>query len=272
MLEKAENLHYGAFHSLETAKTPENHSRRGMAETLLQAWKIFADPHAVVVNLDQVGDSGHSFPPFQQVFMNQPDLFPVCHYEQLQFIQYELEKIARKEGHHLNVVRLSIKECPQRMHLDEKDFSLYVDGNKRVAIVHMAYGYLPEHYPTVGSGGCPLGLNGDHFVQEREWNSRMDMERSTAIISPNIRLSLAGSKKIQQVLAKPGVIERFLPNQPEKIAELRTTFTGLWGLENDDERIRAIIQDAIQKPRNYVMKAQLGAGKGNYFDEDMAKM
>ena len=80
--------------------------------------------------------------------MNQPDMFPVCHYEQLQFIQYELEKIARKEGHHLNVVRCSIKESPQRMHLDENDFSLYVDG-KRVAIVHMAYGYLPEHYPTV---------------------------------------------------------------------------------------------------------------------------
>ena len=98
------------------------------------------------------------------------------------------------------------------------------------------------------------------------------MERSTAIISPNIRLSLAGSKKIQQVLAKPGVIERFLPNQPEKIAELRSTFTGLWGLENDDENIRAIIADAIQNPRKYVMKAQLGAGKGNYFDDQMAKM
>jgi glutathione synthase len=100
----------------------------------------------------------------------------------------------------------------------------------------------------------------------------MDMERSTAIISPNIRLSLAGSKKIQQVLAKPGVIERFLPNQEEKIAELRTTFAGLWGLENDDDRIRAIIADAIQNPRNYVMKAQLGAGKGNYFDDKMADM
>ena len=34
------------------------------------------------------------------------------------------------------------------MRLDEKDFSLYVDG-KRIAVVHMAYGYLPEHYPTV---------------------------------------------------------------------------------------------------------------------------
>jgi hypothetical protein len=68
------------------------------------------------------------------------------------------------------------------------------------------------------------------------------------------------------------LVKRFLPGQTEKIAELRSTFTGLWGLENDDENIRAVIQDAIQSPKKYVMKAQLGAGKGNYFDEDMARM
>lgn len=52
--------------------------------------------------------------PSQQVFANQSDMFPVCHYEQLQFIQYDLEKLARKEGFHLNVVRMTIKEMPQR--------------------------------------------------------------------------------------------------------------------------------------------------------------
>lgn len=237
MLEKAENLLGGPLASLATATQPENRPRRGMAETLYHAWKLFNDPKAVIV------------------FMNQPDMFPVCHFEQLQFVQYEVEKLARKEGFHLNVMRMPISETPQRLRLDETDFSLYADGNKRVALVHMAYGYLPDHYPT-----------------EKEWKTRTDMERSTAIISPDIRLSLAGSKKIQQVLAKPGVIERFLPGQTEKIAELRSTFTGLWGLENDDENIRAVIQDAIQSPKKYVMKAQLGAGKGNYFDEDMARM
>jgi len=72
------------------------------------------------------------------------------------------------------------------------------------------------------------------------------MERSKTILSPNIRLSLSGTKKIQQVFAKPGVIERFLPGQTEKIALLRSTFTGLWGLEEDNDEIRAVIKDAIE--------------------------
>jgi len=49
----------------------------------------------------------------------------------------------------------------------------------------------------------------------------LNMERSTAIISPNIRSQLSGTKKVQQLLAKPGMLERFLADRPKKIAELR---------------------------------------------------
>ncbi|KAF7637754.1 Glutathione synthetase [Meloidogyne graminicola] len=236
MIQKVENLRYGPLTSTVNGKLPENYPRKGMAETMFQAWKLFGDKDAVVV------------------FMNQPELFPVCHFEQLQFIQFELEKLARKEGFLINVIRMPIKETAQRLCLNEKDYTMYADG-KRVALIHMAYGYLPEHYPS-----------------DKEWQIRFDMERSKTILSPNIRLSLSGTKKIQQVLAKPGVIERFLPGQTEKIALLRSTFTGLWGLEEDNDNIRAIIKDAIEYPKKYVMKAQLGAGKGNYFDEQMADM
>jgi glutathione synthase len=238
MLEKVDNMHRGELPILANAQLAENRSRQKMALAIYQCWKLFGDPKAVVV------------------FMNQPDLFPVCHFEQLQFIQFELEKLGRQEGHYLNVLRMSIKEGVERLHLDEQgDFSLVADGNRRVGLVHMAYGYLPEHYPS-----------------PREWALRLDMERSTAIISPNIRLQLTGTKKIQQVLANPGVIERFLPDQPERVAALRKTFTGLWGLESDTEPIRAVIQDAICQPRKYVLKAQLGAGKGNFFDDQMVEM
>lgn len=237
MMEKVENLRYGqTLSSAINGKLPENCPRKGMAETMLHAWKLFGDKNAVIV------------------FMNQPDLFPVCHFEQLQFIQFELEELARKEGFFINVVRMSIKETTQRLCLNESDYIMYADG-KKVALIHMAYGYLPEHFPS-----------------EKEWKIRYDMERSKTILSPNIRLSLSGTKKIQQVLAKPGVVERFLPGQTEKIALLRSTFTGLWGLEEDNEEIRNVIKDAIECPKKYVMKAQLGAGKGNYFDEQMSEM
>uniref|UniRef100_A0A915LVE3 Glutathione synthetase n=1 Tax=Meloidogyne javanica TaxID=6303 RepID=A0A915LVE3_MELJA len=213
MMEKVGNLRYGQpLSSTVNGKLPENCPRKGMAEAMLHAWKLFGDKNAVIV------------------FMNQPELFPVCHFEQLQFIQVSVR-----------VGRFST------LCLNENDYIMYADGRK-VALIHMAYGYLPEHFPS-----------------EKEWNIRYDMERSKTILSPNIRLSLSGTKKIQQVLAKPGVIERFLPGQTEKIALLRSTFTGLWGLEEDNDEIRAC-------PRKYVMKAQLGAGKGNYFDDQMANM
>lgn len=98
------------------------------------------------------------------------------------------------------------------------------------------------------------------------------MERSTAILSPNIRFQLSSTKKIQQVLAKPGVLERFFPKEPKRVAQLRNTFAGLWGLEEDDEATRTVIEDAIASPQNYVLKSQLEAGVGNFFDEQVTEL
>jgi glutathione synthase len=101
----------------------------------------------------------------------------------------------------------------------------------------------------------------------------LDMERSTAIVSPNIRLQLTGTKKIQQILAKPGVIETFLPDVPhKKIAQLRSTFTGIWALDGESKETNALVEDAIQNPQNYVLKALRDDGIGNFFDEELAEM
>jgi hypothetical protein len=50
-----------------------------------------------------------------------------------------------------------------------------------------------------------------HFVHnlvEQEWDARLLLELSTAVKCPNISYHLAGAKKIQQELAKPGILER----------------------------------------------------------------
>lgn len=44
----------------------------------------------------------------------------------------------------------------------------------------------------------------------------------------------AGCKKVQQDMARPGVLERYVPSGPDAAA-LRTSFAGLWGL--DDLRV-----------------------------------
>jgi hypothetical protein len=69
-------------------------------------------------------------------------------------------------------------------------------------------------------------------------------------------------------LAQPNVLENFFhpEEEKEKIKALRATFVRLWGLENEhDPAIKAIIEEAKIRPDNFVLKAQLGGGKGNFF-------
>ena len=56
------------------------------------------------------------------------------------------------------------------------------------------------------------------------------IERSKAIKCPNIAYHLAGTKKVQQVLAEPGVLEDLFKDHV-KAARLREVFTGLYSLD-----------------------------------------
>lgn len=57
------------------------------------------------------------------------------------------------------------------------------------------------------------------------------MERSLAVKCPDIGTHLAGTKKIQQVLSQPGVLEKFFPEQPQVVEQIRATFAGLYTLD-----------------------------------------
>ncbi|KAF7631150.1 Glutathione synthetase [Meloidogyne graminicola] len=234
MLDKVESLQGCSLTSMSEAAIPQGQK---IAEALFQAWKLFGDPKAIVV---LVFDS---------------KLFPIQHHEQVQFVQFDLEKLANNEGLNIIVSKMTIEECADRMYLEKSDYSLMVKDDKRVAVVYMVYGYSPEHY-----------------ISEKEWNCQLDMERSTAIISPNIRSQLSGTKKVQQLLAKPNVLERFLKNRPKQIDELKSTFTGIWSLEGNDSQTQALVNDAIEHPQNYVLKALRDDGVGNFFDESISEM
>lgn len=65
-------------------------------------------------------------------------------------------------------------------------------GDVEVAVVYFRAGYSPA----------------DYFGQT-EWDARLKLERSTAIKSPSIAYHLAGTKKVQQVLAEEGQVRRF---------------------------------------------------------------
>ena len=57
------------------------------------------------------------------------------------------------------------------------------------------------------------------------------MERSMAVKCPDVGTQLAGTKMVQQVLARPGVLEKFFPDQPQVVEQIRATFAGLYTLD-----------------------------------------
>ena len=63
-----------------------------------------------------------------------------------------------------------------------------------------------------------------------------------------------------------------MPGKPERIAEIRQTFTELWSLEKDsDDCSIDVIEKAIKSPNKFVLKAQIQQGKGVYFGNDMVE-
>lgn len=90
-------------------------------------------------------------------------------------------------------------------------------GNTEVTVVYFRAGYEPGHYPT-----------------QNEWDARYLIEKSAAIKCPSIHYHLAGTKKVQQALAKPGILKRFLTDDV-KIKAITDTFTGLYSMDSNTE-------------------------------------
>ena len=74
---------------------------------------------------------------------------------------------------------------------------------------------------------------------ELEWKGRLKVERSLAIKCPSIGYHLVTTKKVQQAIAAPGALERFL-DDPNAIRRLRQTFTGLYPLDDNEQGRLAI--------------------------------
>jgi len=81
-------------------------------------------------------------------------------------------------------------------------------------VIYFRAGYTPDHYPS-----------------EREWGARLLLERSLAIKSPSINYHLAGTKKVQQELASPGILEKYI-SDPIQVDAMKEIFTGLYSLDN----------------------------------------
>ncbi|CAL8369099.1 unnamed protein product [Lota lota] len=176
-------------------------------------------------------------------------LFLVEDLENIYFSHHMLINELRERG--ISSVRNNF-EFVYKMGRLSSDNRLFVDGQE-VALVFFRDGYLPCHYT------------------EESWEARLLMERSLAIKCPDIATHLAGTKKVQQVLAQPGVLERFFPDQPQVVQQIRDTFVGLYTLDQCPEGDRAAAM-AIDSPDRFVLKPQREGGGHNFFNADLARV
>ncbi|XP_008552792.1 glutathione synthetase [Microplitis demolitor] len=110
------------------------------------------------------------------------------------------------------------------------------------------------------------GYESSAYTSQEVWKVRLLMERSRAIKCPSIQYHLAGTKKVQQALAQPDALKRFLSEN--EIILVRQVFAGLYSLDFDENGDRAA-EMAILHPEKYVMKPQREGGGNNIYGLDV---
>ncbi|KAE9593667.1 putative glutathione synthase [Lupinus albus] len=253
--------HYGQIIGLNSEKVPANSAASQYAEALAKAWTEFNQPRAVILFVVQAEERNmydqhilsvslrerYPFLIFNSDYNTKGQKDVLAFGKILSFLSLVHILVAGNfpqlyNTHGITTIRKTLAEVDQEGEL-LPDGTLLVDG-QRIAVIYFRAGYTPADYPS-----------------ESEWRARLLMEQSSAVKCPSISYHLVGSKKIQQELAKPNVLERFLDNKDD-IGNLRKCFAGLWSLDDSD-----IVRKAIERPDLFVMKPQREGGGNNIYGD-----
>ena len=230
--------------TLSLANLPPNNTIAGLAKGL-------AAGHAAYLS------SGGS-PSSKILFVVQPGERNV--FDQ-RWLEYEL-----LESHGIHSIRQTFRELLTSASVDSTTSLLtltpasYPESEQgvEISVVYYRAGYMPNEYPS-----------------QEYYDTRFRLESSKAIKCPTIALQLAGGKKVQEVLGRKGLVERFLPGVPQdKINQLRDTFMDMWGLdENVEPSLTSDEPSGTRKARaehqTLVLKPQREGGGNNVYKEDI---
>lgn len=175
------------------------------------------------------------------MFVIQPDEINV-------YDQRHLEYRVRKRSKGVRVIRRSLTDVFRDGETDNAK-SLHLNGME-IAVAYFRAGYTPKDYPT-----------------ENEWSARLTIELSRCIKCPTVAHQLMGTKKMQQVMSNPGVLERFLPDK-ESVDRVRKTFTGLYSLDPGPVGDHNM-EYCLQRTDRCVLKPQREGGGNNIYGEDI---
>lgn len=148
--------------------------------------------------------------------------------------------------------RITIDEVPK--FISKKDDSYLRFNNDVVSVVYFRSCYSPNDFKT-----------------EKAWENRLFLENSLAIKAPSLKMQLAGSKKIQQLVTTPETLQRFIPDE-ETCKNLLSTFVKIYPLDDSDEGryakdlIKNNNADVLSK---FVLKPQREGGGNNIYKSDI---
>jgi len=153
--------------------------------------------------------------------------------------------------------------------MDEDSRRLTFDGGKQkqeVAVVYFRAGYAPTDYPSGDNTEDGSGIEG---------LAREMLERGSATKCPSTGYHLTGTKKVQQELARQGVVERFFPesNGSEVASQIRLAFAGLYSLGADaNAQDMQAVKEVLFKGGDdrYVLKPQREGGGYNYYGKNLS--
>ncbi len=158
-------------------------------------------------------------------------------------------------------IRLTLSEVATRCSLGEGGLLCYSEApgegstcTRPVLLVYFRAGYTPDDY-----------------IDDACWEARVLIEKSLAVAVPSIATHLAGMKKVQQEVARPGALERFVPSGAGRGDLLASTFVNIYSLDDDAEG-DANAAMALAHPAAFVVKPMREGGGNNYFGESIVAL
>jgi glutathione synthetase len=238
-------------------------------------------PSAIAVAYDRYCtrfDTNSAADATNATFTAQPTVLFVVQPKETNTVDQRLLEFALWNNHKIPVVRMSLAEIYDKVTLDEESGRLtFMDGSgdggcsskREVAVVYFRAGYAPTDYPSGYNTKDGTGV---------EWLARERLERGVATKCPCLGYHLAGTKKVQQELARPGVVEHFFPENDDGDSAaaarlIRTAFAGLYSLGADanDEDMKAVKEVLLHDGEGrYVLKPQREGGGYNFYGKQLA--
>jgi glutathione synthase len=162
---------YGSETPIARKNLPDNPAAEMLAAGLAQAHMAYSSPYSAVLLVVQEPERNA----FDQ-----------------RWIEYHL-----LEKYGIQTCRMTLKEIATSAKLDNQRRlvvpKITAERDKQeISVVYLRAGYGPNDYPT-----------------RTEWQARRLLELSKAIKCPTVITQLAGCKKVQQVLARPNILERY---------------------------------------------------------------